>query len=54
MMNKSLKCHVVPEESVHPELFKNCNRGFRYKPNAYLNTKQLNTEKSDESKARKV
>ena len=54
MMNKSLKCHVVPEEKVHHELFKNCDRGFRYKPNAYLNSKDINTEKDDESKARKV
>ena len=54
MMKRSLKCEVIADESVHPEMWKNCNRTFKYIPFKLLNNKSINREQTDEKKIIKV
>ena len=32
----SLVAEVMDETAIHPELFKNCNKKFKYKPTRYI------------------
>ena len=54
MLKKSLKCELLEDERIHPELFKNCNRKFKFIPHKLLNTNLVNKEKTDESMSNKV
>lgn len=54
MFDRRLVCHVVEDEDIHKDLFKYCDKKWKFIPHQKINTNKLNSEKSDEKKYEKV
>lgn len=54
MFDRQLVCHVVDDEKVHKDMFKNSERKWKFIPYQKINTKNVNSEKTDEKKYLKV
>jgi len=54
MYGRQLHCHIMDEEKVHPEMFKNANRKFKFIPQKQMFVAKKNKAKTPEQKCLKV
>lgn len=54
MMDRRIVCHLVEDENIHKNLFKNCNKEWKFVPYQRINTTKLNSAKTDLKKCKKV
>lgn len=54
MFDRQLVCHVVEDDKVHKDLFKNSGRQWKFIPYQKINTKNVNSNKTDIKKYKKV
>ncbi|KAK3283174.1 hypothetical protein CYMTET_9116 [Cymbomonas tetramitiformis] len=54
MFQKILKCHVVPTEDLHPNLFKGADRPFRKKPWKEIERERHNQDRTPAQEAKRL
>lgn len=54
MFDRRLVCHVVEDNKLHKDLFKNSGRKWKYVPYQIVNSNKVNSEKSELKQCKKV
>ncbi len=54
MFDRQLVCHVVEDDKVHKDMFKSISRKWKFVPYQKINSKNINSEKDEIKKYRKV
>ncbi|UOH79947.1 hypothetical protein LQV05_002596 [Cryptococcus neoformans] len=52
LMGHLLKCHVIPSDKVHPQLWVGANKKFRKVPRARMEKMKHEKERTEEEKAK--